>query len=347
MRDGVSPSRIVLDAGPWTTVADGLAARLRAGIDWRSRLAAGDVVDADGRPLGADAPWRPGQALWYWRRLPPEPRVPFELGLLHRDDDLVVVDKPHFLATLPGGRYLQETVLVRLRRMLGNDALVALHRLDRETAGVLLFSARPATRDRYHALLREQRVAKVYEAVAPFRPDLALPCTARHRLVDRAGAHHLPVVVADGEPNAETRIELLGLLDPSGGADATARSDGDEVRDDKGRAPDAPNAPDAADCGAAAATGSAGERGTSLAHYRLLPRTGRRHQLRVQLAALGMPIVGDRIYPRHWPEPAADAPPDYAEPLQLLAREVAFIDPVTGEPRRFVSGRRLARTLGA
>ena len=287
--DGVAPSRLVADA---------LAARLRAGIDWRARMTQGDVVDADGRPLAPDAPCVAGQVLWYWRRLPPEPRVPFELVLLHRDEHLVVVDKPHFLATLPGGRYLQETVLVRLRRLLGNDDLVALHRLDRETAGVLLFSARPESRDAYHAVLRERRMRKVYEAVAPYRADLALPLTARHRLLDRRGAHHLPVEVTDGEPNADTRIELLRRIDGPDGA---------------------------------------------LAHYRLTPTTGRRHQLRAQLAALGVPIVGDRIYPRLWPEPAAEAPPDYADPLQLLAREVEFVDPLSGLTRRFVSGRRLAR----
>ena len=300
-RDGVSASRLVVTPGPWATVAAYLTARLRPGIDWPARLALGDVLDAQGQALAVDAPCRPGQVLWYWRSLPPEPRVPFELELLHQDAHLVVVDKPHFLAAVPGGRYLQETVMVRLKRLLGNDDLVPLHRLDRETAGVLLFSAQPATRDAYHALLRERRVHKVYEAVAPWRADLALPLTVRHRLQDPPGARHLPVQVTAGEPNAQTQIELLRRLAPR--------------------------------------SGSSGE---DLAHYRLLPLTGRRHQLRAQLDALGMPIVGDRIYPRLWPEPAADAVPDYTQPLQLLAREIGFTDPVSGAPRRFVSTRRLA-----
>ena len=229
-RDGVSPSRLVVAPGPGSTLAEYLGVRLRPGIDWRARLAQGDVVDVQGRPLAADAPCVPGQVLWYWRWLPPEPRVPFELLLLHQDQHLVVVDKPHFLASIPGGPYLQETVLVRLRRLLGNDDLMALHRLDRETAGVLLFSALPASRNAYHALMREQRMRKTYEAVA----------------------------------------------------------------------------------------------------------------LRAQLNALGLPILGDRIYPRLWPEPAADAPPDYSHPLQLLAREISFTDPLSGAPRHFVSGRQLA-----
>lgn len=292
-----------MSPGPWDTVAGFLSARLRPGIDWPARMAQGDVLDVQGRPLAADAACSPGQVLWYWRSLPAEPRVPFELQLLHCDEHLVVVDKPHFLASIPGGPYLQETVLVRLRRLLGNDDLMALHRLDRETAGVLLFSARPASRNAYHALLREQRLHKVYEAVAPWRADLAWPLTAHHRLQEAPDARHLPTQVVDGEPNAHTQIELLRRL---GRQDA-----------DGGLAPE-------------------------LAHYRLTPLTGRRHQLRAQLNALGLPIVGDRIYPTLWPEPAANAAPDYSSPLQLLAREVAFVDPLSGAPRRFVSTRRLA-----
>lgn len=301
-RAGVSASRVAVVAGPWATVADFLSARLRPGIDWAARMARGEVLDAGGRPLPPDAPPVPGSVLWYWRSLPPEPRVPFELTVLHHDEHLVVVDKPHFLSAIPGGRYLQETALVRLRRLLDSETLVPLHRLDRETAGVLLFSAVPATRNAYHALMRERRIHKVYEAVAPWRPDLALPLTARHRLQDPPGAAHLPVQVVAGEPNAEVRVELIARL------------------------------------GTAASAGAGSE---ELAHYRLTPLTGRRHQLRAQLNALGLPITGDRIYPRLWPEQAPDAPPDYTQPLQLLARGLAFTDPISGEERRFESRRRL------
>lgn len=293
-RDGISASRLVVQPGPWTTVAAFLAARLRPGIDWAERLALGDVADAQGRVLAADAPCAPGQVLWYWRRLPPEPRVPFELELLHADAHLVVVDKPHFLSSIPGGRYLQETVQVRLRRLLGNEHLMPLHRLDRETAGLLMFSAQPATRDAYHALLRERRVLKVYEAVAPWRGDLAFPLQARHRLRNPPQARHLPVQVVEGEPNVLAELALIRRLD------------------------------------------------AGLAHYRLQPHTGHRHQLRAQMNALGLPIVGDRIYPRLWPEAAPGEPPDYGNPLQLLARELRFDDPVSGAPRHFVSRRRLA-----
>ena len=241
--------------------------------------------------------------LWYWRRPPPEDSIPFDIELLFQDAQLVVVDKPHFLPVTPGGRHLQETVLVRLKRLLGINTLSPLHRLDRDTAGVLMFSANPATRDAYHALVRAQGLHKIYEAVAPWHAALPLPCTARHRLHEPRGARHLPVQVVDGEPNAQVQVELLRRLGRRTLAD-----------------------------------GSTAE----LAHYRLTPLTGRRHQLRAQLNALGCPIVGDRMYPRLWPEPAADAAPDYTWPLQLLARELSFTDPLSGAARRFASARQLA-----
>ena len=157
-----------------------------------------------------------------------------------------------------------------------------------------VFTVRAGERGAYHALLRERAVTKVYEAIAPWRGDLALPIVARHRLEKPDGAGFMQVRVVPGEPDSEALVELVERVD--------------------------------------------GQR----ALYRLTPRTGRTHQLRVQMNALGLPIVGDRIYPTLWPEPAPDAPPDWSHPLQLLAREIAFADPVTGEPRRFASRRRLA-----
>jgi len=284
--------------GRFACVLAFLQARFPAVDEWPQRLARGDVLDAAGRPLAPDARVAAGDLLWYWRDPPPEPRVPFELDVLFRDDRLVVVDKPHFLPAIPAGRHLRETALVRLRRSLGIATLAPIHRLDRETAGVLVFSVRPEDRGAYHALLRDRAVHKVYEAIAPWRADLAWPLIARHRLEQPEGDGFMQVRVAQGEPNAEARVELIERL-----------ADG-------------------------------------LALYRLTPRTGRTHQLRVQMDALGVPIVGDRIYPALWPEPAPGAAPDWTRPLQLLAREIAFTDPVTGEPRRFESRRRLALTAG-
>ena len=307
LRDGVAPSRVAVPAGPWATVLGFLATRFPAVADqWPGRLARGEVLDAQGRPLHADAPCPPGSLLWYWRSPPPEAPVPFQITLLHQDAQLVVVDKPHFLPVTPGGRHLHQTVLLRLQQQLGLPNLVPLHRLDRETAGVLAFTVQPAQRAAYHALWRGRQVHKVYEAVAPWRDDLALPQQLRHRLADAPGAGFMQVQVVAGEPNAETQIALITRLAPT-----------------------------------EAQPGQPAQQGP-LAHYRLTPLTGHRHQLRAQLNHLGLPIVGDRIYPTLWPEPPPGAAPDFSNPLQLLARELAFVDPVSGQTRRFVSRRRLA-----
>ncbi len=254
-------------------------------IEWRLRMQCGDVLDAqDLTPVDVNALYRPHAKLYYYRSLPPEPRIPFDERVLFQDDLLVVVDKPHFLPVTPGGRYLQETLLVRLKRRLGVDSLQPLHRLDRETAGLVLFGLRPQDRDAYHALFRLRQVSKRYEAIAPYRADLVLPMHHNSRLVE--GDSFMRRVEAVGEPNAHTRISLL-------------------------------------------------ERRGALARYSLEPSTGQRHQLRVHMCALGLPIVGDRIYPVHLPEAEEN---DYSQPLQLLAKTLVFTDPVTGMPRRFESG---------
>ena len=293
-RDGVSASCVALPTeGDWPGVLAFLAWRLPkvSAAEWAQRLAAGDVLDASGQPVPPDAPYQPGSKLWYWRTLPAEPVVPFQAEILFQDEHLLVVDKPHFLAMAPKGRYARETLLARLQAQLGRDGLVPIHRLDRETAGVVVFCLREQDRNAYHALFRDRQVAKVYEAVAGWRADLPLP-TERISRLETSPAHFMQVVEVAGEPNAETRIELL-------------RREGD------------------------------------CALYRLSPRTGQTHQLRVHMNALGLPLRGDRIYPDLLPEPEAGQAPDYSRPLQLLAREIAFADPVTGQPRHFVSRRSL------
>ncbi|MEO5687810.1 MAG: pseudouridine synthase [Burkholderiaceae bacterium] len=297
-RDGVSASRVGVGDGRFANVLAFLEARFPAVADWPERIARGDVLDAEGRPMAPDAPCLLGTLLWYWRAPPPEPRVPFEIDVLHQDEHLVVIDKPHFLAAIPGGRHLHETALVRLKNQLGIDTLTPMHRLDRETAGVLVFIVQPPTRGAYQALLRGREVHKVYEAVAPWRDELALAQVVRHRIEKPSDAGFMQVRIVPGEPNAETHVELIARL-PDG-----------------------------------------------LARYRLTPKTGRTHQLRAQMDALGAPLVGDRIYPSLLPESASGAAPDWSRPLQLLAREFAFTDPLTGQPRRFVSRRELALTAG-
>lgn len=296
MREGVSASALACPAGPWQLLADFLAERLPlvTRAEWLARLAGGEVLDAGGQPLPPEAPYRGhGARIYYYRRLDAEPEIPFEESIVFQDDWLVVADKPHFLPVTPKGRYVQQTLLTRLKKRLGLQTLTPIHRIDRETAGLTVFARRPDSRDAYQRLFRERQVDKLYEAVAPApaqaRQDLTLPMRYRSRLEERADAFMQMQELA-GEPNAETQIELLQML-PGG-----------------------------------------------LAHYALRPLTGRKHQLRAQMSALGLPIVGDRIYPVL--QPAQDRP-DFERPLQLLARALAFTDPCTGQARRFESALRL------
>ncbi len=292
--DGVSASCVALPAGPWHTVLDFLVQRLPAlsRDEWAARMAGAMVLDEQARPLAVDTPYprANGQRVFYYRHVPDEPEPPHSEAVVFHDDCLVVADKPHFMPVTPGGRHVHGSLLVRLKRRLGLDTLSPLHRIDRETAGLVAFAVQPAHRDAYQALFRDRAVDKVYEAVAPFRADLALPLTYRSRLAEDARrffvSHEVP-----GAPNSETRIERM------------ARH-GDQ------------------------------------AHYRLRPITGRRHQLRVHMAALGMPIAGDAFYPRVLRGP--HEPDDPTQPLQLLARTLAFDDPVTGQRRTFESRQRLS-----
>jgi tRNA pseudouridine32 synthase/23S rRNA pseudouridine746 synthase len=270
---------------------DHLVARLPrvapARID--AMLRAGAVVDRRG-PVDPRAPYRPREFLWLHRDLPDEVPVPFALDILHRDDDVVVVDKPHFLATIPRGRHVVETALVRLRRELELPDLSPAHRLDRVTAGVLLFVVRRERRGLYQELFRHRRVTKTYVAVARHDPALALPRTVESRIVKQRGV--ITASEVPGPPNSWTRVERLEHAD--------------------GRA-----------------------------RYRLTPRTGRTHQLRLHMRGLGVPILGDRFYGTGSGEPE-DAPlDDWTRPLQLLAATLEFTDPVSGAPRRFTSRRTL------
>lgn len=287
-RNGVGPSCVSLPPGPWHTILDFLTHRFQAinAATWRERMALGDVIDEFGVVVTSERPYKSHLRVYYYRAVPQEPRIPFDEVILFQDEHLIVVDKPHFLPVMPSGGYLNETVLVRLKRRLQLDNLVPVHRIDRDTAGLVMFSVQPGTRAAYHALFSRRSIHKTYEAVAPWRADLALPLTRTSRIVE-AGHFMLQHEVA-GTPNAITHVEVL------------------EVHGEKAR-------------------------------YRLQPVTGQRHQLRVHMAALGLPILGDGLYPTLTPEGQID----HAHPLQLLAKSVAFTDPVTGQAHQFESLRTL------
>ncbi|MBI5925776.1 MAG: pseudouridine synthase [Aquabacterium sp.] len=207
--NGVSASCVALPDGPWPTMLDYLAQRIPAVSreDWADRMGKGEVVDAHGHPISVDTPYRAHTKLYYWRSLPFEHRVPFDEEVVFQDDYLVVAYKPHFLPVTPKGRYLQETLLVRLKRKLGIDTLVPMHRIDRETAGLVAFTIQPHTRNAYQALFRDKVVNKTYEAIAPLSKAVALPMVYRSRLAE--SERFMAMHEVAGTPNAETRIELI------------------------------------------------------------------------------------------------------------------------------------------
>ena len=287
-RNGVSPSCVGLPAGNWATITDFLVQRFSAITRdvWLQRMAAGLIVDEFGEAVSPTRVYRGHIRVYYYRDLPAEPVVPFEENVLFQDTHLVVADKPHFLPVTPSGHYLQETLLVRLKKRLGMNDLIPIHRIDRETAGLVLFSVNPAERNNYQSLFRRHEVVKHYEAIASEPGELRLPLTRKSRIVE--GEPFFRQREVQGQPNSETLIE---------------------VQEIKG----------------------------GMALYALSPVTGKKHQLRVHMNALGLPILNDRMYP-----PVENTPDDdYSRPLQLLAKSIAFTDPVTGEARRFESKRKL------
>ena len=174
VQHAIPPTRLRLPStGRWETLRDHLVERLpKLPADRIDRmLAEGRVRGCDG-PLGLDAPFVPGAVIWVQRELPEEVPVPFPIELVHQDDELVVIDKPHFLATTPRGGHVVETALVRLRTQLGQPELVPAHRLDRMTAGLVVFVRKPEHRGAYQRLFQQRMVRKEYLAVAPCKPEL-------------------------------------------------------------------------------------------------------------------------------------------------------------------------------
>jgi tRNA pseudouridine32 synthase/23S rRNA pseudouridine746 synthase len=285
MRDGVSASVVSVPQGA-AHLLDFLAQRM-PGIsreEWADRLSQGLVLLENGSPALPDASCHAGQRLYYYRHLADEPVLPSQAHILFEDEHLLVADKPHFMPVTPSGRYVQQSLLVQLKRQTGCADLVPLHRIDRETAGLVLLGKRLQDRDAYHALFRDKDIHKTYHAVAAAPLGIDLPSRYTSRLVP--GEPFFRTMEVPGTPNSETRIRVLKT-----------------------------------------------EGGRAL--YQLEPVTGRRHQLRVHMNALGLPIEGDQFYPVVLRGP--DAPEDFSHPLQLLAQSVRFTDPHTRQDRVFKS----------
>ena len=208
-RDGVSPSFVWLPHGPWQSVGEFFAHRfpLVARAHWHARMTRGEVRDELGECLMPESPYRIGACVFYYREPEYETPIPFDEIIVFQNEQILVVDKPHFLPVIPGGRFLHESLLVRLKKMTGIETLVPIHRLDRETAGIILFSVDPATRNLWQTVFREREVKKIYEAHALFRDDLVLPTTVRSRMTE--DAQFFRMKETPGIANSETHIRLL------------------------------------------------------------------------------------------------------------------------------------------
>jgi len=267
---------------PWATMRAFLLDRLPARAMVADMLEAGDFVDHAGRALTGDEPYLPHTFVWFHRALAPETPAPFPIDVIEINERFVVADKPHFMATTPRGAHVTETALIKLRVALGLPELAPAHRLDRLTAGVLVFTTRREYRGAYAGVFQSGNAHKTYGALAPFDPTLEFPRRIVGRIEKRRDS--LQAEIVEGEPNAETLVDLV------------------EVRG-------------------------------AYARYRLSPSTGKTHQLRVHMASLGLPILGDSLYPT-----VTDvAPDDFTAPLQLIARRLWFTDPIEQTPRDYVS----------
>lgn len=213
VRDGVSPSFVWLPPGAWLTLGAFFEYRFPAIAvsEWIDRAARKEVRDEQGSVLNLESPYRVGACVFYYRELLDETAIPFEEMILFRNEQILVVDKPHFLPVTPGGRFLHESLLVRLKRSTGIETLVPIHRLDRETAGVMMFSIDPTTRNIWQSLFRERAIKKIYEALAGADKTLNFPLTVRSRMV--RDERFFRMKEEAGEPNAVTTISLLQLVD--------------------------------------------------------------------------------------------------------------------------------------
>jgi len=259
-------------------------------VEWVDRFQEGLILNQEGHAFSASDPYLPNTHLIYFRRLAREPQIPFEEQILYQDEHILVADKPHFLPVTPSGLYLHQTLLNRLKKKTGIQTLSPIHRIDRDTAGLVIFSVKPDERAQYQNLFRDRAVKKFYEAIAPYSEELEqqLPITYQSRLEE--SEHFLQMQEVDGEPNSDTFIELIQIERP-------------------------------------------------WAKYLLSPGSGKKHQLRCHLNALGIPIKDDQIYPNLTPYQEYDL--DFSKSLQLLACGIEFQDPITGELRSFKSLQKL------
>ena len=308
---GVGPSTVGIPAKTTLSAIDFLTAKFSAVSkeEWLNRFAAGEIMNAIGRVMAPQDSLLLESHLYYYRSIHKEPELPFKARVIFQDDYLVVADKPHFMPVTPGGKYVQQSLLVQLKQALNLPELSPVHRIDRETAGLVVFSVRAQDRNAYQELFRQRQVEKTYEAIAG-APDastqgLVFPFVHRSMMVEDTQFFKMREIVRNGashqtEFNSETWIDCAGQVNSN-------------------TLPLHPKR----------------QHPKSLARYILKPLTGQRHQLRVHMNALGLPLINDQLYPDV--VRGADEADDFNAPLQLLAKAIVFKDPISGVSREFES----------
>jgi tRNA pseudouridine32 synthase/23S rRNA pseudouridine746 synthase len=311
LQNGVSPSKVGVPAHTQLSAIEFLSQRFPA-IQrevWQQRFDAGTVLNAMGQRIAPSHSVFGESHLLYFRHVADEPVLPFKAQIIFQDDYLVVADKPHFMPVTPGGQYVQQSLLVQLKQQLNLPELSPIHRIDRETAGLVVLCVRAQDRDAYQALFRMRQVEKTYEAIAGAPESspskLEFPLTHTSRMVEDAQFFRMRELAADkfadeNHFNSETWIDCVELL-----------------------------------CTCENSTQKKDSPLRKLARYRLKPVTGQRHQLRVHMNALGLPLIGDQFYPLV--KRSALDKEDFKQPLQLLAKTIAFSDPLIGGTREFMS----------
>jgi tRNA pseudouridine32 synthase/23S rRNA pseudouridine746 synthase len=303
LRKGVSPSKVGIPANTHLSAIEFLVQRFPA-IQrevWLQRFLEGGILNAEGINIGPNQSVLHETHLLYFRHVADEPTLPFKAQIIFQDEHLIVADKPHFMPVTPGGQYVQQSLLVQLKQDFNLPELSPIHRIDRETAGLVMFSVRAKDRNAYQQLFRLQQVQKTYEAIAGIPEssplNLVFPITYKSMMASDEQFFKMRELTArecatTDQSNSETWIDCVERISQA------------------------------------------------LARYILKPVTGQRHQLRVHMNALGLPILGDRFYP-HVKYLASEKDP-LDQPLQLLAQTIAFLDPLTGTPRKFTSNLKLA-----
>ena len=291
----ILPSQVVTPSGNWPTMLAFMQDRFPQipALGWQQRFTQEQVCDAGGQPLQINTPFRSQQRIVYQRTVDNEIVVPFDVRVVFEDELILIADKPHFLPTVPSGQYVEQTLLHRLQACTSNPDLSPAHRLDRETAGLVLLIKNAVHRGAYQQLFASNQINKTYHAVAPLNKKLAFPLTHECRIIESPRFMQMEVVA--GPANSRTHIAIMQSVSAENHL------------------------------------------------FCLRPATGKKHQLRLHMASLGMPIVGDQIYPTLQPFVKASEQ-QWDKPLQLLAQGLQFNDPITKLERTFTSTQQLAKS---